>query len=187
MKKALLVLVALVACSGQKCVTTPIDSGLNTSGQMNVCDRSYFESTYRIGIDLPTDIGTPQSSDTNTSVARQLSWDWSATSPATKFILVISTAVSDTGIEQVAVDSAASFAENNFTVMESFNVTLDDGAEGWYFALSPNDKADTNVELVMTLSQERLVTLSATYASTITTEQSDAIGAALRSLCADVE
>lgn len=193
MKKAILLLAVIVACSGQMCGTSAGfkagigDGALDTGGERNICERSYFESTYRIGIDLPAGVGLPQSGDTNSSVARKLTWDWNGTNPATKFILVVSRPVSVTSIDKVGQDSVASFKQSGFTVMQHFKFKLDDGADAYYLGLSPNDKDNTNVEVVMTISQRRLITLSATYITTGTTAgQTDAIGAALRSLCADV-
>lgn len=187
MKKALLLFAVMVLCSGQMCSTDTTLSGLDTRGEKNVCGRSFFEPTFRIGIDLPAGVGVPQSSGISSSISRKLTWDWSGTSPATKFILVISTPVRETSVEEVAQASLASFEQANLTVLQSFKVTLGDGAGAWYFALSPKDKNNTNVEVVMTMSQGRLVTFSATYITTVTTEQADAIGATMRSLCADVD
>jgi hypothetical protein len=181
MKKMLLVLLVMVACSGQMCGTATTNTGIP-----NICGRAYFEPTYRIGIDLPAGVGVPQGGETNNSVALKQTWDW-ATNPASKFVLVVSTPVGSTTLEQVSQDSLTAFQQGNFTVMQSFKVALDDDADAWYFALSPNDKDNISLEMVMTLSQGRLITLSATYSSTLPQDKTDAIGATLRSLCADVE
>jgi hypothetical protein len=187
MKKALLILLVAAACSGQLCGPTASDDGLDYSGRQNICGRSYFNSKYRVGVNLPEGTGSPDSGATDNNIALKLTWDWTGTEPAAKFILVVSANIGDVGLAQVAQDSKATYEQNNFNVMSDFSLKLDDEGDAWYFALSPKAQDNINLELIMTVSQGRLVTLSATYPSTLSQAQTDAIGAALHSLCADMQ
>ena len=182
MKKLIFVLLAIVVCcSGQMCGSTATNTG-----PQNICGRNFFEPNYRIGIDLPAGIGLPKAGSIDSNIALKQTWDW-ATNPVSKVVLVVSAPVGDVTLDQAAQESQATFEQNNFTVMVNMQVTLDDGSNAWYFALSPNDQDNINVEAVMTLSQGRLVMLSATYASSLPKATTDAINAMLQSLCVDVQ
>ena len=134
----------------------------------------------------PAGIGLPKASPIDSNIALKQTWDW-ATNPLTKVVLVVSAPIGNVTIDQVAQESQTTFEQNDFTIMVSMPVALDDGANAWYFAISPNDQDNINVETVMTLSQGRLVMFSATYSSTLPQTTTDAIGAMLQSLCADVQ
>ncbi len=185
MKRLAFLMAVAAACSGQMCGSSnvPNDGGGNT----NICDRQWFDSTYRVGWNPPTGTGSAQvSSFESADLSRK--WSWPATTPPTEFSLMV--------LKPMAEKTLAEFrdawldtlrAGTEFTVLNEAYVTLSDGAQGWYLAISPNDKQGINSEFIMTTTQGRLVYVNAVYsADYVTDAQADEIGDALISLCADV-
>ncbi len=183
MKKVALGLLALVVCSAQTCSLPTPDPA------QNICDRNWYNGVYRVGIDLPTGIGAARAGDPINGAVLNVAWDWSIINPAVEFSVV--------AFEPLAEQTIAEFREawlssitaaGQFNIMIEQYVTLNDGAQDWYLALSPKNQDSINIEYVMTVTQGRLVYVSASYASNLVSDtQADEIGEVLRSLCADVD
>ena len=185
MKRILLLALAVAVCSGQMCGeanTTP------TGGSSNICDRQWFNLTYRVAWNPPTGIGAARAGSSVASADLNQTWTWEATSPETKFSLVVFKSLAEKTLPEFRDAWLDSFQQSGeFTVLNESYVTLSDGAQGWYLAVSPADDASVLSEFVMTVTQERLVYLNAIYAVNYVTEaQAEQIGDALISLCADL-
>lgn len=185
MRRMLLTLLAVVVCSGQMCSSS---SSFDGSGTKNVCGRNYFNSAYRVGIELPAGIGALRAGSYLSGTALHVGWDWDVTDPPVEFSLVVFEAMAETTIEEFRESWLAAFsAAGQFNIMAEKFITLDDGGKGWYLAVSPKAEAGVNVEYVMTVTQEQLVYASAVYAPELVSDaQADEIGAVLYSLCADL-
>jgi hypothetical protein len=186
MKRILWAILVAAACSGQMCGSTGTNPGGN-NGNQNICGRQYFDSTFHVGFNPPPGAGQPRQGAANPAADLNRAWTWRATTPPTEFSLVV--------LEPVAEKTLAEFRQawldtfnqgSDFTVLNESFVTLSDGAQGWYLALSPNDQNGINSEFVMTVTQGRLVYVNAVYsADYVTDAQADQIGNSLISLCAD--
>lgn len=182
---ALVLMVILVSCSGQMCGSTGTGTG---GGVQNVCGRQWFDATYRVAFNPPpgADFRLPApvpSADLNRA------WTWSETTPPTEFSLVVFKPMAEKTLAEFRDAWLSTLAEGGeFTVMNESYVMLEDGAQGWYLALSPKDRQGINSEFMMTVTQERLVYLNAVYsADYVTDPQAEQIGDALISLCADLK
>ncbi len=188
MKRLVLVLAVAAACSGQMCASSGSSGTAGLGGRQNICGRSWFDSTYRIGVELPSDVNPPQSATVSDGIEAEYVWQWPASQPPVEF----SVAVFQQGSETLADYRQAwlDFVQNGqqFTLLNEANITLDDGAEGWYLAVSPLSDDGINQEFVMTVTQNRLVYVSALYGvSVVTDQQVEQIGDVLHSLCADIK
>lgn len=187
MKRLYFLLLVVVACSGQMCGDS--SGGTNTGGNRNICGRQWFDSTYRVGWNPPAGIGSARLGTLMPSAALNRAWTWEATSPPTEFSLVVLKETAETTLPEFRDAWLDTFnASGEFTVLNDAYVSLSDGAQGWYVAVSPNDKEGIISEFVMTVTQGRLVYLNAMYSADLATDaQVKQIGDALITLCADLE
>jgi hypothetical protein len=178
-----LALLMLVVCSAQTC------SLPDTTTDKNICDRNWFNGTYRVGIDLPSGVGAAHAGTTVNGADLNVAWDWDVIDPAVTFSVVV--------FEPLVEDTLAEFREawletltanNQFVIMIEQYMSLDDGTQGWYLAITPTNQEGINIEYVMTVTQGRLVYVSATYGADLVSDtQADQIGEVLQSLCADLQ
>lgn len=188
MKYGALVISVLLVCSGQMCGTSTT-TGLPSGGATNICGRQWYDSNYRVGWNPPPGIGTVRFGPYVASADLNRAWSWDATTPPTEFSLVMLEPLAEKTLPEFRDAWLDTFQEGGaFTVMNESYVSLSDGAQGWYVAVTPTDKQGISSEFMMTVTHGRLVYLNAIYsADFITDAQADQVGDALISLCADLE
>ncbi|MBI4578970.1 MAG: hypothetical protein HY718_04655 [Planctomycetes bacterium] len=185
MKRMLFVLLVMVACSGQFCG----EAAPTETGPKNICDRSWYSDTFRIGVDFPADIGEQRNADAVEGLDLNLSWNWNVIDPPVKFSLVVFQPAQENTLVQFRQAWLDALEEDgNFDILNEAYITLDDGAQGWYLAIARKDKPGVINELVMTVTQGRSAYVSAAYSTELVSEaQVDQIGDVLHSFCADLE
>lgn len=185
-RTTILMILAAALCSGQMCGSST-NPPLVTGGNQNICGRSYFDSTYRVGFNPPPGAGQSRQGPIMPSADLNRVWTWRTTTPSTEFSFVVLKPVAEKTLAEFRQAWLDTFrAGNDFTVLNESYVTLSDNAQGWYLALSPNGEQGINSEFVLTVTLGRLVYVNAVYsADYVTDAQADQIGAALISLCAD--
>lgn len=179
MKKMLFGLMAVAICSGQNC-GTPVETG-----PTNVCDRSYYNETYRVGVTPP-----PNSTFSNGALTESTDlnarWMWNDFDPAIEFALVVVKPTQETTLaefKQVTLDELNK--TDTSTIESQEDVTLDSGSAGWRVAVSSTENPGEIRELVMAVSNGRLVTYAVNYPDTLSAEQIQQIRDILLTLCAD--
>jgi hypothetical protein len=181
MRRLLFVLVALVACSGQMCGDT---SGTDT-GATNVCGRTYYNETFRIGLNPPVD-EAPATGDAVDGLVLNEVWTWDAVSPAIEFKLMVVGATTETTLAEFRDGWLAGLAEDEtITVTGDNYVTLDNGQQGWLLVLTKSDNPGKVSKSMMTVTNGQLAYLRVVYPETVTAEQLATIDGVLDSLCSD--
>ncbi len=182
MKRTLCALIAAVVCSGQMC-GAPVED----SGPQNVCDRSYYNETYGIGLTPPV-AQTSAPGDALDGVVLQEVWTWDAVEPAIDFNLYVVQPTSETTLaefRQVWLDQLAT--DSKIAVTESHYETLDSGRQGWVVSITSTDKPGQISKIMMTSTRGQLAYLRVVYPDTLTADQIAQIDAVLTSLCSDAE
>ncbi len=183
MRYWLLGLMLLVACSGQMCTTTttPTDTG-----EQNVCSRSYYDATYRVGLTPPDGSGEAQDGGALDGVALNKQWTSNETSPATVFALVV--------LDPTQETTLAEFREvwlNELEMTDGVSVLneeyklFDNSEQGWWYSMTSTSTPGQVSEFMLTTVFGRLAYVGVSYPDTATDEQKQAITNVLMSLCTD--